>query len=86
MTSTCGQGLAERSALPAKLSELSAAMADNLEKHQRTLDMTDKNATEEHDAYDVVASSLRNAATELQAIADRMARQRQTISKHAIGL
>jgi len=76
MSNTCGQGLAERSALPAKLSALSAAMADNLEKHQRTLDFTDNNARAEHDAYDAVASSLRNAATELQAIADRMERYR----------
>jgi len=73
MPTTCGQGLAERSTLPAKLSALSAAMADNLEKHQRTLDFTDHNARAENDAYDAVARALRNAATELQAIADRMA-------------
>ena len=73
MPTTCGQGLAERSTLPAKLSALSAAMADNLEKRQRTLDFTDHNARAENDAYDAVARALRNAATELQAIADRMA-------------
>ena len=76
MPNTCGQGLAERSALPAKLSALSAAMADNLEKHQRTLDFTDLNARAEHDAYDTVAGALRNAAIELQSIADRMASYR----------
>ena len=76
MPNTCGQGLAERSVLPAKLSALSAAMADNLERHQRTLDFTDNNARAEHDAYDVVARSLRSAATELQTTADRMAEYR----------
>lgn len=76
MPKTCGQGLAERSELPAKLSALSAALADNLEKHQRTLDFTDNNARAEHDAYDAVANALRNAATELQETADRMASYR----------
>ena len=70
---TCGQGLAERSAVPAKLGALTAAMADNLEKHQRTLDLTDNNAETEHEAYEVVASDLRNAAAQLQAAAERMA-------------
>ena len=77
MIATCGQGLAERSALPAKLSALSAAMADNLDEHQRTLDLTDKNARTEHDAYDAVAGALRDAATQLQEIADRMAGYRE---------
>ena len=69
---TCGQGLAERSAVPAKLGALSAAMADNLEKHVRTLDLTDHNAKAEHEAYEVVASALRNATAQLQVAADRM--------------
>jgi len=76
MPNTCGQGLAERSALPAKLGALSAAMADNLEKHQRTLDFTDNNARAEHDAYDAVATALRNAATQLHETAERMASYR----------
>jgi hypothetical protein len=33
---TCGKGLAEHSALPAKLGELTAAMAENLEIHMRS--------------------------------------------------
>jgi hypothetical protein len=74
---TCGQGLAERSALPAKLGALSAAMADNLEKHQRTLDLTDNNARAEHEAYEAVASALRKAAALLQATADRMVGYRE---------
>src|SRR4029453_14610795 len=77
MPDTCGQGLAERSALPSKLSALSAAMADNLHEHQRTLDLTDKNARAEYDAYDAVAGALRSAAAQLRAIADRMAGYRE---------
>lgn len=34
---TCGQGLAEHAALPARLSDLTAAMADVLENHMRSL-------------------------------------------------
>ena len=74
---TCGQGLAERSALPANLGALSAAMADILEKHQRTLDLTDTNARAEHEAYEAVASALRTAAAQLQATADRMVGYRE---------
>ena len=76
MLASCGPGLAERSTLPAKLSALSAAMADNLNEHQRTLDLTDNNARAEHDAYQAVASALREAATQLQQVAERMARYR----------
>jgi hypothetical protein len=69
---TCGQGLAERSALPAKLAALSAAMADTVEQHRPTLDLTDPNAREEYEAYEVVARALRSAAAQLQITADRM--------------
>ena len=36
---TCGKGLADRSAFPAKLGELIVAMIENLEAHQETLDV-----------------------------------------------
>ena len=39
---TCGKGLAEHASLPAKLGELSSAMAKLLEFHQTTLDLTDE--------------------------------------------
>jgi hypothetical protein len=48
---TCGKGLAEHSTLPARLSELTGAMAENLELHQTTLDLTDENARKEYGAY-----------------------------------
>jgi hypothetical protein len=44
---TCGKGLADRSVLPAKISELMAAMVENLEAHQETLDVTDENGKRE---------------------------------------
>jgi oligoribonuclease (3'-5' exoribonuclease) len=73
---TCGKGLAERSAFPARLSALSAAMVDVLEQHQQTLDLSDDNAREEHTAYQLLASDYRNITTQLRTTADRMAAYR----------
>jgi formiminotetrahydrofolate cyclodeaminase len=69
---TCGKGLAERSTLPAALGALSAAMADNLERHKQALDLTDDNARSEHEAYELLAKEYRDIASRLQAAADRM--------------
>jgi hypothetical protein len=38
---TCGKGLAEQSVLPAKLGQLMASLADNLEVHLKALDLPD---------------------------------------------
>ena len=70
---SCGQGLAERSALPAQLSALIAAIADNLERHRHTLDLTDDNARAEDAAYAGLANDFRSVASQLQATANRMA-------------
>jgi hypothetical protein len=69
---TCGKGLAERSALPARLSALTAAMAEVLDTHQQTLDFTDDNAREELTAYQQLANDYRRLAFQLHATADRM--------------
>lgn len=69
---TCGKGLAERSAFPAQLSALSAAMVDVLERHQQTLDLSDDNARAEHTAYQLLANDYRNIATQLRTTANRM--------------
>ena len=69
---TCGKGLAERSALPARLSALAAAIADVLERHQQALDLADDNAWAEYTAYQQLASDYRNLTSQLQATADRM--------------
>jgi hypothetical protein len=69
---TCGEGLARRSALPARVSELTAAMADVLETHQEALDLTDDNARAEHIAYQQLADDYRRLTSQLRATADRM--------------
>jgi hypothetical protein len=70
---TCGKGLAEHSALPAKLGELAAAMAETLEVHQQALDVTDENARKEHHAYVKLAQEFRCVAAHLQVTAEHMA-------------
>jgi hypothetical protein len=70
---TCGKGLAERSALPARLGALAAAMADVLETHQQTLDLTDDNATLERTAYQLLANDYRPLASRLRETAALMA-------------
>jgi hypothetical protein len=75
-TPTCGKGLAERSALPAKLAELMAATAENLEAHQKTLDLSDENSRTELDAYVRLAKEHRSLAAQLESTAQRMAAYR----------
>jgi hypothetical protein len=70
---TCGKGLAEHSALPAKLAELEDALAENLERHQTTLDLRDANAGREHDAYVKLAREHRTIAAQLRETARHMA-------------
>lgn len=69
---TCGEGLAQRSALPARLSALTEAMADVLETHQQALDFTDDNATAERTAYQLLENDYRNLALRLRETAARM--------------
>jgi hypothetical protein len=70
---TCGKGLAEHSALPAKLAELEDALAENLERHQKTLDLSDENAQNELDAYVRLAREHRSIAAQLRDTARHMA-------------
>lgn len=70
---TCGKGLAEHSALPKRLSELTAAMADVLQDHQRSLDADEPNGRAELDAYKTLTSDFRDIATALEKTAARMA-------------
>jgi hypothetical protein len=73
---TCGKGLAENSALPAKLGELEAALAAVLEAHMKALDVSDENSLAEHEAYERIARGHREAAAQLEATAREMAGQR----------
>jgi hypothetical protein len=51
---------------------LTAAIAEVLETHQQTLDLTDDNARAEHVAYQQLAIDYRRVTSQLRAIADRM--------------
>ena len=70
---TCGQGLAENSVLPAKLSELIDSMAEILEIHMGALDLQDNASRLEHEAYRELAHEQRKTAAALQETARRMA-------------
>ena len=69
---TCGKGLAQRADLPARMSALTAAIADVLETHRQTLDVTDDNAEAELIAYGELAHEYRRLTSGLRAIAERM--------------
>ncbi len=80
---TCGKGLAEHSALPAKLADLVAALALNLEVHQRTLDLSDENSRREYDAYVKLAREHRDISARLADVARHMAGYRDLpMGKH----
>jgi hypothetical protein len=70
---TCGKGLAENAALPAKLGDLVASMADVLEAHLPALDITDEPSRVEREAYLDLVREHREAALQLKAIANQMA-------------
>jgi hypothetical protein len=70
---TCGQGLAEHSVLPGKLSEVMTAMAETLEVHRAALDPADETTRPEDAAYRYLAADQRAAAAQLLAIAGDMA-------------
>lgn len=70
---SCGQGLAEHAAIPAKLAELLDSLAENLEAHLPSLDLGDPNARAERDAYVRLAQQHRQIAAQLQATAREMA-------------
>jgi hypothetical protein len=74
---TCGKGLAEHSALPAKLAELTGSVADNLEIHMTTLDPEDANARKEREAYESLTRQHRQIAALLRSTAEEMAGYRE---------
>jgi hypothetical protein len=70
---TCGKGLAESSALPAKVGELIGSMAEVLEIHMEALDLQDNDSRREHEAYRELVSDDRRIAAQLDETARRMA-------------
>ena len=73
---TCGKGLAENSALPAKLGDLTESMAEILESHMGALDLEDNDSRREHEAYRELVSDHRRIAAALWETARRMASYR----------
>jgi hypothetical protein len=73
---TCGRGLAEYSALPAQLAEVTEAMAENLRVHMQALELDDEPARQEHAVYLRLVEEQRQAAGRLQAVAAEMAAAR----------
>jgi hypothetical protein len=70
---TCGKGLAANSVLPARLGELTGALANLLEVHVEALDPSDEDARRERDAYRRLASEYRDIASRLIATSGLMA-------------
>jgi hypothetical protein len=73
---TCGRGLAKNSVLPARLGELTDAVAANLEVHMESLDLSDNAAKAEYDVYTKLAEEHRRIAALLHSTAGEMAAQR----------
>jgi hypothetical protein len=73
---TCGRGLAEHSALPARLAEVTEAMADNLQVHMQALELDDEPARQEHAVYLRLVEEQRQTAGRLRAVAAEMAAAR----------
>src|SRR5438876_3481277 len=79
---TCGKGLAERSTLPAKLSELTAALAGVLERHEKSI-----GASEELTAYQTLSREYRSITAQLNTTAARMKGYRDlSMPQHDIGI
>jgi hypothetical protein len=74
---TCGKGLAEHSALPAKLAALTASMAALLAAHQHSIDVADENGRQELKAYVRLEEEHRMIASLLEQTAKRMAGYRE---------
>jgi hypothetical protein len=70
---TCGTGLAENSALPAAFARVLSAVAGVLENHIDALDLSKEESKPEHEAYRELVKRHRDVASQLQAVADRMA-------------
>jgi hypothetical protein len=70
---TCGKGLAETSALPTTVGELITAVADVLEAHLPSLDLSDPASRQEHEAYYRLVQDHRDAAHRLEALGKQMA-------------
>jgi hypothetical protein len=69
---TCGQGLAAHAALNAKLADVFAAVAENLELHLTSLDPTHTGSRPEFDAYIALSTEYRELESRARALALQM--------------
>jgi uncharacterized protein YhfF len=74
---TCGEGLAEQARVPAKLAQLIACLAENLELHCSTLDTTDEHNKREHEVYSKLADQHRRLSGQLEAAGAELGAHRQ---------
>jgi uncharacterized protein YhfF len=74
---TCGEGLAEQARVPAKLAQLIACLADNLELHSGTLDTSDEHNEREHEVYRKLAEQHRRLSAQLEAAGAEMGAHRE---------
>jgi hypothetical protein len=80
---TCGKGLAANAVLPEEIGALLQAMAELLQNHTRSLNLSDANAVLERDAYDLLIKAQRDIASRLDALAAAMRSYRDLpIGKH----
>jgi hypothetical protein len=80
---TCGQGIAQNAALPAKLAEVFADVAEVLEIHLTALDPKDKGSLPEFDAYVALATEHRELESRVRALAMQMGSYRDLpMAKH----
>ncbi|HEX6684351.1 MAG TPA: hypothetical protein VF062_16230 [Candidatus Limnocylindrales bacterium] len=70
---TCGKGLADTAALPARMAEVTGLLADILELHLPSLDLTDPLSQREHDVYQELFRGYREIAARMSETAQRMA-------------
>lgn len=69
---TCGSGLAEHAAIPAKIAEFLRALGENLDAHIPTIDTGDANGRQEHEAYVDLSTQYATIAARLSDTAERM--------------
>jgi uncharacterized protein YndB with AHSA1/START domain len=73
---TCGAGLAQHAAVPARVALYLVELADTLELHREMLDLDDADSKREDDVYRELARRYRDIAQRLRDTADHMAAQR----------
>lgn len=69
---TCGKGLAANAPLLTAMAEMISALAEILDGHTRSLNLTDGDSRTEYAAYASLVAQQRMIATALQSLADEM--------------